>query len=86
MYVSGLLPRRLAAFGMVAGSFAFVAATGALFDVYDRQSAPQMLLTFPEMIWEVTFGISLVAKGFASSSMRRDADPLHAPAPAAAVG
>jgi hypothetical protein len=56
MYRSGLLPRRLAAFGMIAGTFAVIAATGALFDVYDRGSAPQFLLTGPEIIWELTFG------------------------------
>jgi len=86
MYVSGLLPRRLAVFGLVAGSLAFVAATGALFDVYERQSAPQFLLTVPEMIWEATFGIYLIVKGFTPSAMRRDADARYAPAPAAAVG
>jgi hypothetical protein len=64
MFVTGLLPRRLAAFGIAAGALAFVAATGALLDVYGRQSAPQFLLTVPEMIWEATFGIYLVARGF----------------------
>src|SRR3954453_2964767 len=44
MYTSGLLPRRLAVLGLIGGSFAFLAATGALFDVYERQSAPQFLL------------------------------------------
>jgi hypothetical protein len=82
MYTSGLLPRRLAAFGMVAGSLAVVAATGALFGVYDRQSAPQFLLTFPEMVWEMTFGIYLVAKGFTSPATRRDARPARAAVPA----
>lgn len=46
MYTAGRLPRRLAAFGMVAGSFAIVAASGALFGVYERQSGARMLLTF----------------------------------------
>src|ERR671924_1945970 len=46
MYTSGLLPRRVASLGLVGGSFAFLAATGALFDVYERQSTPQFLLTF----------------------------------------
>jgi hypothetical protein len=64
MLTSGLLPRRLAAFGIAAGALAFAAATGALLDVYDRQSAPQFLLTVPEMIWEAAFGITLVARGF----------------------
>ena len=86
MYVSGLLPRRLAAFGMVAGSLAFVAATGALFGVYERQSAPQVLLTVPEMVWEMTFGICLVAKGFTSSARKRNAEPRHAAAAVPALG
>jgi hypothetical protein len=84
MYTSGLLPRRLAAFGMVAGSLALVAATGALFGVYERQSAPQFLLTFPEMIWELTFGLYLVAKGFASPARHHDGLPANAPATALA--
>ena len=86
MYASGLLPRRVAVLGLVGGSLAFLAATGALFDVYDRQSAPQFLLTVPEMIWELTFGIYLVAKGFTTSTMRRDAATRRTPAPAAALG
>jgi hypothetical protein len=86
MYVSGLLPRRLAVFGMVAGSLAFVAATGALFGLYERQSAPQVLLTVPEMVWEMTFGIYLVAKGFTSSATQRSAEPRHAAAAVPALG
>lgn len=46
MYKSGLLPQRVAILGLIGGSLAFLAATGALFDVYERQSAPQFLLTF----------------------------------------
>jgi len=85
MYTSGLLPRRLAMFGLVAGSFAFVAATGALFDLYDRPSTPQALLTVPEIIWEAAFGIYLVTKGFTSPASRQGAgghqtaSPLRAP-------
>jgi hypothetical protein len=86
MYTSGLLPRRLAAFGMIAGSFAVVAATGALFDVYERQSGAQLLLTFPEMIWEATFGIYLIARGFTSSSARRHAEPRQAQAAVPVIG
>jgi hypothetical protein len=44
-----------------------------------------MLLTVPEMIWELTFGIYLVAKGFGSPAPRPHA-ARHAPAPAAALG
>jgi hypothetical protein len=67
-----------------------VAATGALFGVYERQSPPQMLLTFPEIIWELTFGITLIAKGFTAAgswdgraatalSRRPVAQPVAAP-------
>ena len=45
-----------------------------------------MLLTVPEMIWELTFGVSLVAKGFTTSATRQDADPRHAPTPVPALG
>ena len=87
MYRSGLLPQRLAAFGLIAGAFAVIAASGALFGVYERQSAPQMLLTFPEMIWELTFGIYLIAKGFTAPERRLPAEPRHASVPAVvAVG
>lgn len=72
MYSSGLLPRRVARLGLIGGSFAFVAAAGALFGVYELQSGAQVLLTVPEMIWELTFGVYLVAKGFAQTAVRRD--------------
>jgi hypothetical protein len=79
MFSSGLFPRRLAAFGMLAGGLAIVAATGVLLGVYDAQSGPQMLLTFPEMVWELTFGIYLIAKGFTHGS-RTDERPVVASA------
>lgn len=76
MYRSGLVPRRWAQFAMFAGACAFIAATGALFDVYDKQSTAQGILTIPEIIWEAFFGIYLVVKGFKASSpiLRRDAE------------
>jgi hypothetical protein len=85
MLTSGLMPRRLAAFALVAGSFAIVAATGVLFGVYEPQSAPQMLLTFPEMIWELTFGVYLIAKGFTATPQGSHADQRPAAARAAAL-
>lgn len=81
MYRSGLLPRRLATFAIVAGSFAVIAATGALFGVYERQSGPQILLTFPEMIWELTFGLYLIIRGFAPPARRHHTHPRAATAP-----
>jgi hypothetical protein len=77
MLVSGLLPRRLAAFGIGAG---------ALLDVYDRQSGPQILLTLPEMIWEATFGIYLVARGFTRPAMVTRSSPLDVDAGLSGAG
>ena len=84
MYRSGLVPRRWAQFGMFAGAFAFIAATGALFDVYAKQSTLQGILTIPEIIWEAFFGIYLVVKGFKASSpiLRSDAQPSATASPA----
>lgn len=87
MYRSGLLPQRLATFGLLAGTFAVIAAIGALLGVYQRQSGPQMLLTVPEMIWELTFGIYLIAKGFTTPERRLHAEARHGSVPAvAAIG
>jgi hypothetical protein len=71
MYTSGLVPRWMALLGLVGGTLAVVAATGALFGVYDRQSVPQGLLTVPEIIWEAALGIYLVVKGFRRSPILR---------------
>jgi hypothetical protein len=79
-------PRRLAVLGLIGGSFAFLDAIGALFGVDERQSAPQFLLTFPEMIWEATFGIYLATKVSASSALRQDAGARHTAPPVAAFG
>jgi hypothetical protein len=68
MLRSGLLPRRLGLFGITAGVFAFAAASGTLFGIYEQNSTAQFLLTGPEMIWELTFGVYLIRRGFRSES------------------
>ena len=68
MFRTGLVPKRWAQFAMFAGALAFIAATGALLGVYDRQSTLQGVLTVPEIIWEAFFGIYLVVKGFKATS------------------
>ena len=88
MFRSGLVPRRWAQFGMFAGACAFIAATGALLGVYDRQSTAQGLLTIPEIVWEAFFGIYLVAKGFKPSSpiLRDEAPSSVTASPAPGLG
>jgi hypothetical protein len=79
MLRSGLLPRHVALLGPIGGTFAFIAATGALLGLYEPQAGPQVLLTVPEMIWELTFGVYLVAVGFSSPAVRRAARETSAP-------
>jgi hypothetical protein len=69
MYRSELVPRGLALVGLVGGSMAFLAATGALFDVWDKGSAPQGLLTVGEFVWELSLGVYLIAKGFRPAAL-----------------
>lgn len=80
MFRSGLVPRRLALLGLVGGPLAILAATGVLFDVYEPQSHPQLLLTLPEIVWEASFGVYLVRKGF-KPTIRRAGQTAGAPAP-----
>jgi hypothetical protein len=69
MYRSGLVPRRLALVGVIGGPLAFIAAAGALFHVYDQNSAAQGVLTVGEIVWEASFGIYLVLKGFRAAGL-----------------
>ena len=64
MFRSGLVPRRFALFGIVAGSLALVTAILVLFGAYDQISGPSGILTLPEAVWELSLGIYLIAKGF----------------------
>jgi hypothetical protein len=83
MFRSGLVPRWSAQFAMFAGALAFIAASGALLGVYDRQSTLQGILTVPEIIWEAFFGLYLVIKGFRAASpiLRDDARAKSSVAP-----
>jgi len=67
MYRSGLLPRQLAVFGLIGGPLLFVAASLALFDVHEPTDASYFLMAVPEIIWELSFGIYLIVKGFRPS-------------------
>lgn len=89
MYRSGLVPRRLALLGVTGGPLAFIAAAGALFNVYDQNSAAQSVLTIPEILWEVSLGVYLVAKGFRREALHQlgvsTSDASEAPVPVPAV-
>jgi hypothetical protein len=75
MYKSGLVPRRMAMFGLVGGPLVILAGILVAFDVIEGGKAIQGLMSLPEAIWELSLGIYLVAKGY-----RRDAPVLAADA------
>jgi hypothetical protein len=77
MLRSGLVPRRFAQFGIVAGSLALVTALLVLFGAYDQVSSPSAILTLPEAAWELSLGIYLIVKGFRPSRILYD-DGRHA--------
>jgi hypothetical protein len=65
MYRSGLLPRRMALFGLVGGPLLVASSIAVLFGVIDAGSTWQGIATFPEIIWEIgIMGLWLTFKGF----------------------
>lgn len=64
MYRSGLVPRGLALFGLVGGPALVLTAITVMLGLTERGSSLQGLATIPEFIWELSFGVYLIAKGF----------------------
>jgi hypothetical protein len=81
MYRSGLVPRGMALLGLIAGPLLCAAGIGMLFGVFELGSAPQVIATAPEFVWELSLGIYLMVKGFKPSGVARlQADRRAAPA------
>ncbi|HEY7595269.1 MAG TPA: DUF4386 domain-containing protein [Actinophytocola sp.] len=64
MYRSGLVPRGLAMLGLIGGPLVAASGIAVMFDVIDRGSTLQGIATIPEFVWELSFGIYLIVKGF----------------------
>src|SRR4028119_1655514 len=69
MYRSGLVPRGMALLGLVAGPFLIARFVGILFGVFEPMSVLGSLMVVPEFVWELSFGIWLVVKGFNPSAV-----------------
>ena len=86
MYRSGLLPRRMAMFGLVGGPMLILSFGLILFGVYDNGSAPSFLMALPEIIWEGSLGVYAAWKGFKPSPITRTIDLRdEAPKPSMAM-
>ena len=64
MYRSGLVPRGMALLGLIGGPLAFAGGTAVLFGLFEQPSAPLVLLTIPEILWEASLALYLTFKGF----------------------
>ena len=84
MYSSGLVPRRMAMFGLIGGPLLILSFGLILFGVYENGSGPAFLLALPEIIWEISIGIYAAWKGFRSSPITETVvirEPVVAPTP-----
>jgi Domain of unknown function (DUF4386) len=68
MYRSGLVPPRMALFGLVGGPLVCLSGIAVMFGAFDAGSLPQGLATIPEIIWEAFLGLYLTLKGFRASA------------------
>jgi hypothetical protein len=64
MYTSGLMPRRLALFGLIGGPLVCLSGIAVMFGAFDAGSGPQAIATIPEIIWEASLGLYLTFRGF----------------------
>jgi hypothetical protein len=67
MWRSRLVPRGLAALGLVGGPLICLAGAGMVMGVIEEGSGVQMLTAMPEFFWELGFGVYLIVKGFKPS-------------------
>ena len=74
MYRSGLVPRRMAMFGLVGGPLLILSFGLILFGVYENGSGPAFLLAMPEIVWEASIGIYAAWKGFRPSPITKTVD------------
>jgi hypothetical protein len=68
MYKSRLVPRGLAALGLVGGPVLILSFLMTLAGVYKNGEGPSGLLTLPEAAWELSLGVYCAWKGFRTSS------------------
>jgi hypothetical protein len=81
MYRSGLVPRRMAMLGLVAGPLICITGVLAMFGAIEVQGTVQSLATIPEFVWELFLGLYPLIKGFKTDApvltgeIREDALP-----------
>ncbi len=74
MYRSGLVPRRMAWFGLIGGPLLLIGQLGMLFELWDTGSAARVLVV-PEAIWELFVGFYCATRGFRRDSPLLSREP-----------
>jgi len=74
MYRSRLVPRKLAALGLVGGPLIILSGAAAMVGVIELDGTWQILAAVPEFFWELGLGIYLVVKGFKPSPVTAGMD------------
>jgi Domain of unknown function (DUF4386) len=68
MWTSRLVPRRMAVLGLIGGPLVCASGIAVMFGAIDAGSAAQALATLPEIAWEASLGVYLIARGFRADS------------------
>ena len=71
-YRSGLVPRRIAMFGLIGGPVIFASAIAVLFGAYEQDGA-HFFFSIPEIVFEASITIYTIVKGFRASPILDDA-------------
>jgi hypothetical protein len=79
MWKSGLVPRRMAALGLIAGPLVVIRAILILFDVVEPGDVTDILVA-PEIVWEAALGFYPLIKGFKIGTDARPRDTWTAAA------
>jgi hypothetical protein len=66
MYRSRLVPRLIAALGLIGGLLICVSAIAVMFGLYEQVSAVGTVAALPVFAWEVSLAVYLIVKGFRS--------------------
>ncbi len=91
MFRTGLVPRRMALFGLIGGPLLIISGTAVMFSgnhPSDTLHSLQGLVTIPEIVWELFLGLYCTIKGFRPSApvlqLPASGEPVTAPAGAIA--
>jgi hypothetical protein len=67
MYATGLMPPRLAMFGLVGGPLIFLGRALVVFGAFSIYSSAAGAFAIPVFIFEASFAIYLIVRGFRAS-------------------